>query len=174
MKNHKGKDPKPYTRKFAVGQCYTISIPDFKQYGAFDFEKSTGYQKHIVPYMADKVPFEVEFELSIPSVENASVTFRYVPPSLNEKSEIELMVPLITTPAYFGNVRWWFACPLIKNGEKCGRRIEKLYLQPGEEYFGCRHCHDLTYRSSQRYVNTVETVFRTFEGLRKSSPRKEV
>ena len=25
----------------------------------------------------------------------------------------------------------------------------KLYLPPGGRYFGCRHCHDLTYRSRQ-------------------------
>lgn len=31
----------------------------------------------------------------------------------------------------------------------CHRRVGCLYLPPGGNYFGCRHCYDLTYRSSQ-------------------------
>lgn len=45
--------------------------------------------------------------------------------------------------------RWWFVCPLAKGNTPCGRRVAKLYLAPGSRYFGCRHCHDLTYQSSQ-------------------------
>ncbi len=45
--------------------------------------------------------------------------------------------------------RWWFACPLVVNGRACGRRVRMLYLPPNGRYFGCRGCHDLTYRSCQ-------------------------
>jgi hypothetical protein len=30
---------------------------------------------------------------------------------------------------------------------KCGRRVGKLYLPQGENFFRCRHCYDLTYQS---------------------------
>ena len=53
-------------------------------------------------------------------------------------------VDLITTPCNLGGVRYWFACPC------CGRRVGGLYLAPGEHYFRCRHCNDLTYRSRNR------------------------
>jgi hypothetical protein len=40
-------------------------------------------------------------------------------------------------------------CPLRVDGRSCGRRVGKLYLPPAGGYFGCRHCHDLTYTSCQ-------------------------
>jgi hypothetical protein len=53
-----------------------------------------------------------------------------------------------TCPA-FGGVRWWFVCPLSVDGSPCRRRVGKLYLPPRSGYFGCRHCHGLTYTSCQ-------------------------
>lgn len=50
---------------------------------------------------------------------------------------------LLTTPAYFGGVRYWLTCPL----EMSCKRLRTLYLPPGAQDFGCRECHDLTYRS---------------------------
>ncbi len=56
---------------------------------------------------------------------------------------------LLTTKANFGGVRWWFACSFGVEGERCNRRVAKLYLPPEGRKFGCRICHDLTYESSQ-------------------------
>ncbi len=53
------------------------------------------------------------------------------------------LIRLTTTQPYFGGVRWWFACP------GCRRRVGKLYRPQGKDQFACRHCHDLTYWSSQ-------------------------
>jgi hypothetical protein len=36
------------------------------------------------------------------------------------------------------------------------RRVGKLYLPPGERYFGCRCCHRLTYRSVQEHDKRVD------------------
>ena len=58
-------------------------------------------------------------------------------------------VELLTTEPVRGGVRWWFACPVTSKGERCRRRVAKLYLPPGRHGFGCRRCHDLTYESSQ-------------------------
>jgi len=52
-------------------------------------------------------------------------------------------------PRNFGGKRWWFHCPLIKDGQICNRRVGRLYLPSGGHYFGCRHCYDLTYPSCQ-------------------------
>jgi hypothetical protein len=54
---------------------------------------------------------------------------------------------LVTTPCNLGGVRWWFICPLSRNGVYCGRRVGKLYCPPGGKYYGCRHCYSLSYES---------------------------
>ena len=49
----------------------------------------------------------------------------------------------------WGKRRWWFRCLLVVDGRLCNRRVGKLYMPPGGKYYGCRHCYDLTYESSQ-------------------------
>jgi hypothetical protein len=66
-----------------------------------------------------------------------------------EPVDIEEPIWLQTTPSAVGGRRWWFTCPLVVNGRACGRRAGKLYLPPNARYFGCQHCHDLTYTSCQ-------------------------
>jgi hypothetical protein len=63
--------------------------------------------------------------------------------------ELDYRVGLVATRPRFGGLRWWFICPLSVNGQECDRRVRKLYLPPGGRYFGCRHCHELTYTSCQ-------------------------
>lgn len=52
-------------------------------------------------------------------------------------------VQLATTPCNYGGTRYWFVCPLSTNGVCCGRRVGILYKNG--DYFGCRHCHNLSY-----------------------------
>ena len=49
-------------------------------------------------------------------------------------------VKIISTPANFSGYIRWFCCP------SCNKRVGKLYLPYGEEYFLCRHCHNLKYK----------------------------
>ena len=66
--------------------------------------------------------------------------------------QVMTMIHLTTTPPNYGGVRWWFQCPVKDlSGRRCGRRVGKLYLPPGEAYFGCRGCHGLTYQSRQEH-----------------------
>ena len=67
--------------------------------------------------------------------------------SSGEKTEYDYKVQLTTTPCNFGGVRYWFICPLSKNGVYCGRRVGKLYCPPGANYYGCRYCYNLSYES---------------------------
>jgi hypothetical protein len=62
-----------------------------------------------------------------------------------EKQEFDYTVNLASTLCNFGEIRYWFLCPLIKNGIKCDRRVGVLYK--GGDYFGCRHCYNLSYQS---------------------------
>jgi hypothetical protein len=67
--------------------------------------------------------------------------------STGEKTDYDYKVQLTTTPCNLGGVRYWFICPLAKNGIYCGRRVAKLYKAPGANLFGCRHCYNLSYES---------------------------
>ena len=60
------------------------------------------------------------------------------------KTDYNYAVSLVTTPCNFGGVRYWFGCP------SCGRRVGVLYLAPGDVYFRCRYCNNLSYRSRNR------------------------
>lgn len=62
-----------------------------------------------------------------------------------EWRSIDYRIPLEAIPCHFGGKRWYFRCPLTKNGCFCDRRVAFLY-EVGD-YFGCRHCADLTYES---------------------------
>jgi hypothetical protein len=74
-------------------------------------------------------------------------------------------VGLATTRPRFGGLRWWFVCPLAPSGNACGRRVGKLYLPPGGRYFGCRHCHDLTYTSAQEHDKRVDALRRNPDAI---------
>lgn len=64
---------------------------------------------------------------------------------------LQYPLDLTTTPLPWGGRRWWLRCGLLHhkhgNAAPCGRRVAKLYLPRGRRFFGCRHCHQLTYQS---------------------------
>jgi len=68
---------------------------------------------------------------------------------------LDYQIRLESTRPRLGGRRWWFICPLVVNGRKCGRRVGKLYLPTGGKYYGCRHCYDLTYECAQTSNNSV-------------------
>lgn len=61
------------------------------------------------------------------------------------KKDFNYEVNLTNSNCSYGGQRYWFVCPLNKNGKPCGRRVRVLY-QNGD-YFGCRHCYNLSYAS---------------------------
>ena len=64
---------------------------------------------------------------------------------------------MTTTPNYGGR-RWWFICPLSRDDGGPPRRVAKLYLPPGEKYFGSREGYELTYESCQESENTAGSL----------------
>jgi len=81
--------------------------------------------------------------------------YRVTPPG-GEGRDLDYIVPLVTTRPHYGGLRWWFRCP----NTKCGRRVGKLYMPPGEPLFLCRHCHDLAYQSSQEHDKGLDAYRR--------------
>jgi len=94
------------------------------------------------------------------------------------KTDYDYKVSLNTTLCNFGGVRYWFICPLSRNGVYCGRRVAKLYKAPGGNYFGCQHCFDLSYesRNESRFGRIAQLGYvlkldRQYEELYKKTKR---
>jgi hypothetical protein len=95
--------------------------------------------------------FSVDYEVeTLPDAPpGVRLSYSWVWTATKEPDSAAYRVHLTTTRLRFGGLRWWFVCPLTVNGIPCTRRVAKLCLPPGGRYFGCRHCHGLTYTSCQ-------------------------
>lgn len=70
-----------------------------------------------------------------------------------EKRNFDYKVPLVATRCHLGGFRFWFKCPLLRKGVVCNRRVGVLYLDGN--YFGCRQCHNLAYRSQHENRRSI-------------------
>ncbi|WP_145244120.1 hypothetical protein [Urbifossiella limnaea] len=104
---------------------------------------------------------EIQYDLTV-GESAGSVGLRYALAG-DPKAVIDYRVSLVTTACHLGGRRWWFQCPLVRGGTPCRRRVRKLFLVG--RYFGCRGCHDLTYRSRQQSDSRVYAAVRTGVGL---------
>ena len=83
------------------------------------------------------------------------------------KTDYKSAISLVTTPCNFGGVRYWFACP------SCGQRVGVLYLSPGDVYFRCRHCNNLSYNSQNCCkMESLGDASRQIEKLRRQIKRR--
>ena len=82
--------------------------------------------------------------------------------SNGETRDFDYRVKMVFTPCNYGGKRWWFICGLSIDGKYCGRRVYKLYSSPGSNYFGCRHCHDLSYKARQEHSRRFDFLQRFF------------
>lgn len=78
---------------------------------------------------------------------------------------VDYRVRLNTMPLPWGGVRWGFLCP----GRNCGRACRNLYLPNGGQYFACRLCYQLTYKSAQE-AHKYDSVFRDLAAEFKMTP----
>ena len=127
-----------FDKKSTVEESLTVAIRDFRgriypnSSGMFTWTWASGNKSSIGFFVTwGDVP---------------TITLRY---RWRDSEDVRIPVRLQTTPTQFSGERWWFTCPLIVSRLACNRRAGKLHLPPGAKYFGCRKCHDLTYRSCQ-------------------------
>ncbi len=135
-----------WDKKDTVEDCRSVSISFLKKHGYF----------HCYGYRSGRIFWTNSFGeetgsigIAVDVTDGPYVKFNYTVTdrSSGEKTDYDYKVKLTTTPCNFGGVRYWFICPLSKNGLYCGRRVAKLYKAPGANYFGCRYCYDLSYES---------------------------
>ncbi len=92
------------------------------------------------------------------------------------RKEIKYVIPLIQSDCNFGSTRFWFQCSVYKSGERCGRRVGVIYK--AGDYFACRHCYELTYKSrNESRSNKFGVIFKAvkiatkFDELEKKTKR---
>ena len=90
----------------------------------------------------------IGFDFRSVDVDEKRMVLKYTNTYRGQKTEVKLDIRLECTYPLYGGRRWWFTCPIIKNGYSCGRRTNRLYSVSGCPYFGCRNCFNLTYESS--------------------------
>lgn len=145
-----------WSKKAVVDSKYCLDISDLKRWkmltpGITDrsgrFQWTRGASKTRAA--------EVGYVLTIGPM-TGTLRLRYRFPDAD--ADLDYPIPLVTTRCHLGGVRWWFVCPLSRNGIPCRRRVRKLYLSG--QYFGCRACHRLTYTSCQESDSRVYALLR--------------
>lgn len=154
-----------HTKKHTVEDCRALSIFDFKREGVLEPEVRRLGSWVWRNAHSGKRTASLGYELNTLDDRSYLRVYYTITRWNRDKEEYDYRIPLVTTSCHFGGFRWWFTCALSINGRYCGRRVAKLYLPPGGSFYGCRHCYDLTYRSSQESDKRVSA-------LRKLGPRK--
>lgn len=127
-----------YNRKQTVEDSITLSLSSFLGRIRHGYRGTVTWTRPNGSVIAT-----IGFRITIVGHPTIMISYR------RNDEEVDIPVDLQTTATQFGGRRYWFTCPLIVNGVPCERRAGKLHLPPGWQYFGCRKCHKLTYRSSQ-------------------------
>lgn len=120
-----------------------IETSFLKKHGYF-----TGWRSGTITWTSgyDKHQSSVGIEVSTMNDENyLRIYYTQTDNSTGEKKDFDYKVQLEKTPCHFGGFRYWFKCHLYKSGVYCGRRVGVLYKDG--DWFGCRHCYELTYSS---------------------------
>ena len=141
----------PWSDRKTVEECTSISISDLLNRGIF--EKKRGYLVPWSPYALGREVSSIAYWVKTGPEGNIFLQVSYKMPSwfYDIKVPLDYVIELTTTTCNFGGKRHWFICPLRINGLPCRRRVGKLYLPPGEKYFGCRSCYNLTYQSCKEH-----------------------
>ena len=132
-----------FDAKTTVEQATQLSIFKLKEFGLL-----TGYAATTLTWTWRLSGSKNSIGIAVDTEDlYAKVNYTTTDRSTGEKTDYDYKISLATTPCNYGGVRYWFICPLSVNGVYCGRRTGTLHLVSGGNYFGCRHCYDLSYES---------------------------
>ncbi len=132
-----------WNSKTTVEDATQLNIFKLKEFGLLD-----GYRSSTLTWTRRLSGHKSSIGILVDTEElYAKVNYTTTDRNTDEKTDYDYRISLTTTPCNFGGVRYWFICPLSRNGVYCGRRVGTLYLASGGKYFGCRHCYDLSYES---------------------------
>jgi hypothetical protein len=164
------------TRKMQCEECLQFDIRLLPRSGVFDQRQS---QQAVVTWPANfgragDAAIHVEVGAA---QENPHLVFSYgfnsqtywpvCPPDgqRDDATKVTYPVRLADTPQHLGGRRRWLVCPGVVNGKACGRRVSVLYLPQTANYFLCRHCYGLVYRSAQEKGTKLEKCRKEFDQM---------
>ena len=137
----------------------TLSIFRLKEWGYLcGYRSGTIQWKNASGEETDSVGIAVSVSREDYGGDYVRVFYTWTNRVTEEKTDLDYKIHLETTPCKFGGVRFWFVCPLWRDGQYCGRRVGKLYLPGTATYFGCRHCYNLTYQSCKEHDSRMSAL----------------
>ena len=140
-----------HTKREVVEDCRVLSIFDLNQARVLDAGASIGNLSWNLAFSGKRAA-EVGYEFNL--VRRYLRIFYAISRWNRHQETFDYLIGLETSRCNFGGYRWWFICPVVN----CNRRVAKVYLPPGGRHFGCRHCHELTYQSSQESDKRVSAL----------------
>lgn len=147
-----------WDKKITVEECLDLDVFWLRKHGYLDGYKSGGIKWMSGWGHENSVSLQVEARALTCKISYS------IGRDGEDKESIEQQVPLTTSVCNYGGSRYWFICPIYRNGHYCGKRVGKLFKYGGSKYFACRHCLDLSYdsRNLTRYGFTG-FLCRTFD-----------
>jgi hypothetical protein len=128
--------------RLTVEDCLSLSIVTLRKHGLLS-GRGAG-QRFTWRDEQGEVVSSINVVVDMDNEPNPSARFRYTVKSNGVLHDVDQRMALTPTPTRHEGRRWWYTCPA------CERRAGVLHLPPGEMYFACRSCHDLSYRSRWR------------------------
>ena len=149
-------------KKATVEASCDLSIFRLNQMGML-----TGRRSMPITWVSSMTKKETSIFLTADVTGDPHVQLAYtVSDSEGNAQQYDYKVFLLTSPCHFGGVRYWFACP------QCSAKVAALYCAPGDVYFRCRHCNNLTYHSRNRCVIEADGhISRQIKRLRREIKR---
>ncbi len=127
-----------YSRKATADESCRLTMSSLRKDGML----SSGYSSGTRIWSSNRTDKKTIIGVAVDITDDPYVRLIYsVTDREGNKTDYDYKVSLVTTPCNFGGVRYWFACP------DCWERVGVLYLAPGDVYFRCRHCNNLSYWS---------------------------
>ncbi len=135
--------------KTTAESSHALSIFWLKKQGFLDSSYKSGFITWTYGLSENKssVGFSIVKDSWDIAEENTYIELKYTHTDrwTEEKSDMDVKITLTATPCSYGGKRYWFVCPLTKNGRYCGRRVGVIYVIG--KWFGCRHCGEIAYQS---------------------------
>ena len=126
-------------------------------------EKLNGLSSTVMTWTDDNTDKQDNIGIVVNIFEDyVRLTYTQTNQHTKEIQNFDYKIQLTTTPCNYGGKRYWFICPLNKDGVLCNKRVAMLYK--GGDYFGCRHCYNITYKSRNlKFIMTSEPELEKLE-----------
>jgi hypothetical protein len=141
-----------WTSRFTVEECpYWLDVESMRRSGVFASASDTIWTSDWESH--GRVEAFLDFWVERDATNGLAI--RLDSEIAQRRSTIKLLgervIRITTVQPYLGGRRFWFRCPVVRDGTPCGKLAGQLYLPPGGQVFACRDCHGLTYKSVQTH-----------------------